>query len=309
LSATGDAVLASIIIPTKNEEDNIGRCLEAVFRQSADFPFEVLVIDSGSGDRTVEIVRKYPVRLVEIAASDFHHARTRNLGAETATGDFLVYLSADAFPATDRWLANLLRNLSQPGVGAVYGRQIAKDNAAPERAFFMNHRYGSERRIRSESLNHVPKYRKYQLSTVNCAIAREVWTRTRFPEELNAYEDIGIAIRIAALSYSIVYEPEAPVFHSHNYALWYSFKQYFDCGVVYRYYGMWDDGQIAGIKSDGWQYLLKEMRYLVSHGASHRCPYVACYEFFRYLGVFLGRNERLLPRFLKRNLSSHHLFG
>ena len=72
---------------------------------------------------------------------------------------------------------------------------------------------------------------------------------------------------------------------------------------------LWNDNQIAGTKSDGSQYLLKEMRYLASHGASHRCPYVACYEFFRYLGVFLGRNEKLLPRALKKNLSSHHLFG
>ena len=70
-------MLASIIIPTKDEEANIGRCLEAVYGQSVDFPFEVLVIDSGSRDRTVEIARKHAVRLLEIAAEDFHHARTR----------------------------------------------------------------------------------------------------------------------------------------------------------------------------------------------------------------------------------------
>jgi rhamnosyltransferase len=298
----------TVIIPAKNEEANIGRCLELVYRQKLEFPFDVVVIDSGSRDRTVEIIEKFPAKLIQIRAEEFHHGRTRNLGAEIATGDILVYLSADAFPATDTWLASLLRNFAEPAVGAVYGRQIAKEDATPERVFFMRHRYGPERLVRSESLNHVSKYRKYQFSTVNCAIRRETWERTRFPEDLNAYEDVGIAIRIVSLGFSIVYEPEGAVFHSHNYTLWYSFKQYFDCGVVYRYYGMLDDRQTAGMKSDGLRYLRDQMSYLRSHGASRRCGYVACYELFRYLGVFLGRNEKSIPRFLKKNLSSHHLF-
>jgi hypothetical protein len=100
-------MLASVIIPTKIEEDNIGRCLEAVSRQSADFPFEVLVIDSGPQDRTMEIVRKYPARLLEIPPSEFHHARTRNLGGMVSSGKSLVFLSGDAFPADKGWLSAL----------------------------------------------------------------------------------------------------------------------------------------------------------------------------------------------------------
>jgi len=53
-------MLASIIIPTKNEEDNIGRCLEAVFRQSADFPFEVLVIIPGRRTERWKLLESTP---------------------------------------------------------------------------------------------------------------------------------------------------------------------------------------------------------------------------------------------------------
>src|SRR5208282_394442 len=117
------AVIASIIILTKNEGANIGRCLEAVYGQSVDFPFEVLVIDSGSTDRTAEVVGTYPVRLLKIGAEEFHHARTRNLAAAASSGKYLVFLSGDALPADDGWLSALVRNFDDAGIAAVYGRQ------------------------------------------------------------------------------------------------------------------------------------------------------------------------------------------
>jgi glycosyltransferase involved in cell wall biosynthesis len=302
-------MLASIIIPIKNEEDNIGRCLEAVFRQSADFPFEVLVIDSGSQDRTLEIVRKYPARLMEIAPMEFHHARTRNLGGTVSTGKYLVFLSGDAFPADKGWLSALVRNFRDPTTAAVYGRQLPKPNATPERAFFMNHRYGTERLVKTANSNGAGKYLLYQFSNVNSAIRREVWEQTPFPEDINAYEDFSFAVQIVRQGQAIVYEPDAAVFHSHNYGLMKSFQQYFDNGVVYGRRQIWDGKQKDRMRSDGLKYLWNEMKHLVGCGAGRRLPYVLCYEGVRYVGIILGRQERLLPEAFKKRASSHHLFG
>src|SRR5262245_6686324 len=119
-------IKTSILIPTKNGAQDIGACLESIYAQKSTGPFEVLVVDSGSSDATLEIVRRYPVHIEQIPPEAFHHARTRNAVASLARGEFLVFLSQDAIPASDTWLVSLLKNFQDPQVGAVYGRQLPK---------------------------------------------------------------------------------------------------------------------------------------------------------------------------------------
>jgi len=246
---------------------------------------------------------------MEIAPMEFHHARTRNLGGMVSTGKYLVFLSGDAIPSDKGWLSALVRNFRDPATAAVYGRQLPKTNATPERAFFMNHRYGTERLVKTVKSNGVGKYLLYQFSNVNSAVRREVWEQTPFPEDINAYEDFSFAVRLVRQGRTIVYEPDAAVFHSHNYGLMKAFQQYFDNGVVYGRRQIWDGKQKNRMRSDGLQYLWNEMKYLVNCGAGRRLPYVLCYEGVRYVGIILGRQERLLPEAFKRRASSHHLFG
>ena len=68
--------LVSIIIPVKNGERDIERCLSAVFLQESEYAYEVIVIDSGSSDNTLQIARKFPVKTVEIEPQDFGHGKT-----------------------------------------------------------------------------------------------------------------------------------------------------------------------------------------------------------------------------------------
>lgn len=302
-------MLASIIIATRNEEKNIGQCLDRVYCQCVDFAFEVVVIDSGSRDRTVGIVGKYPAHLLQIPASEFHHARTRNLGASSSSGKYLVFLSGDAVPASSHWLRTLVKNFTDVEIAAVYGRQLPRADATPERAFFLQHRYGTERLVKSTKNNGSGKHLLYQFSNVNSAIRREVWERLPFPEDVNAYEDFSFAIQAVRQGYSIAYEPGAAVFHSHNYSLWRSFQQYFDSGVLYRRRHLWSARQNSRMRSDGIRYVCDEIKYLLKHRAGHRVPYVMCYEVARYLGLILGRNENLLSDAIKKRASSHRLFG
>src|SRR5581483_3146453 len=109
----------SILILSKNEEANIAACLDAVYSQKPAVPYEVIVVDSGSTDRTVEIASRYPVRLEQIPPEEFHHARTRNHAASIAGGDILVYLAADACPASAGWLNSLVSNFDNKSVAAV----------------------------------------------------------------------------------------------------------------------------------------------------------------------------------------------
>src|SRR3990172_6413043 len=79
----------SVVILTKNEEKQIEECLESV-RQLAD---ETVVVDSGSSDKTLEIVKKYSDKIWFDASDDF--SAKRNLGLAKASGDWVLYVDAD----------------------------------------------------------------------------------------------------------------------------------------------------------------------------------------------------------------------
>ncbi len=129
---TGPAVEATVIIPTFNGERYLAEVLDAVAAQRFDGVMETLVVDSGSTDRTLEIVHARPrVRLHEIPNSEFGHGRTRNLAAGMAAGRLLAFLTQDAIPASPDWLTELTRPLQDPAVAGVVGRQIPRPGCFP----------------------------------------------------------------------------------------------------------------------------------------------------------------------------------
>lgn len=130
---TDSAFDATIVILTYNGEDYLEPILSAIERQQFDGTFEVLVIDSGSTDATLDIVAAHPtVRLHEIPNSEFGHGKTRNLAAQLSAGEFVVYLTHDAIPADDFWLAEMLAPFALfSQVEAVVGRQIPRSNCVP----------------------------------------------------------------------------------------------------------------------------------------------------------------------------------
>ena len=105
------APLVTVFVPTFNGECYLAEILDAVYRQDSVFDFEVVVIDSGSTDGTLSILREYrQLRLIEILNTEFQHGRTRNLAAHDARGQFVAYLTQTATPAHSRWLQMLIRH-------------------------------------------------------------------------------------------------------------------------------------------------------------------------------------------------------
>src|SRR3989344_4324764 len=115
---------ASVIIRTYNEEQRLLQCLQAVFSQQTTFPFEVIVVDSESTDKTLSIASRFPVKILHIPKKEFTYGKALNIGGEAAEGQYLVFLSGDAVPENERWLGNLIRNFDVPDVAGGYGKQI-----------------------------------------------------------------------------------------------------------------------------------------------------------------------------------------
>jgi rhamnosyltransferase len=202
-------LLASVVIRSKNEALFIGETLSAIYGQVGVASFEVIVVDSGSSDGTVEIVRRFPTRLIEIPPETFTYGRALNLGIKEASGDFLISLSAHSSPAHDGWLAGMLAPFQNPRVAGVVGRQIPRPNATPLELLGMRlSGVMSERPALRE--------RNPMFSNANGGFRRGLWQRVPFDEEVAGAEDIAWARAMQGLGYLIAYEPRAAVYHSHG---------------------------------------------------------------------------------------------
>ena len=125
-----EGMMVTIAILSFNGEEFFDELLSAVTNQKTDLQKEVLVIDSGSRDKTVEIAKKYSeVRLHEIPNSEFGHGKTRNLAVEMARGEFVLFLTQDAVPSHPGWLDSMIEPFSiDEKVAAVFGRQIPREH-------------------------------------------------------------------------------------------------------------------------------------------------------------------------------------
>jgi rhamnosyltransferase len=302
-------VALSVLLLTKNGTSDLERLLPALYGQKNVGPFDVLAVDSGSTDGTIDVLGRFPVRLQQISPDTFHHARTRNLAASLATGEVLVFLSQDAVPASDLWLSSLISNFSDPGVGAVYGRQLPNPMSCNERRDTLDMVYGTHRVVKDPAHRNGLGYRFYHFSDVNAAIRRSVWDATRFPEDLKVFEDLGIAKRILDRGWKIVYEPEAAVIHSHRHTTLGLFKRYFDIGYTLKKLKIWEaPGTRKSIMRDAWKMLGKKLNRGGENGRNRTGEGIQ-QDVAKSFGLFLGLNQSCLPLALKRHLSAFRLFG
>jgi len=223
----------SIIIPTKNGADLFDECLSGVFSQDTSLQYEVIVIDSGSADETLEIARKFPVVIETIKPDEFGHGRTRNLGGKMATGEYLVYLTQDAVPADSNWLDSLIENFADPKVAGAYSMWIPRRDCNPLEKRRITEAFVPIKEVRSlegvsefEYKNNMKRF--VHFSNVSSAIRKEVWEKIPFDDNAPFAEDQAWAADVLEAGNSIVYEPGSRVYHSHNDSLRVCFQRGYD---------------------------------------------------------------------------------
>ena len=123
---------ASVVIPVKNGGELLVRVLERILAQDTPWPFEVLVIDSGSRDGSQARVREFGVRLHEIPPAEFGHGRTRNLGVSLTRGAAVAFLTQDALPADEHWLRRLVEATElAPDTAGAFGPHLPYPDCNP----------------------------------------------------------------------------------------------------------------------------------------------------------------------------------
>lgn len=196
----------SVVVRCYNEERHIGRLLTGLMRQTVR-PRDVILVDSGSTDRTLAIARKYPVKVVHIRREEFSFGRSLNRGCRETSGDVLVLASAHTYSVYDDWIEKLLAPFEDPKVALVYGKQSGGETT----------RYSEHRIFRSWFPSHPNGNQTHAFcNNANAAVRRSVWEQIPYDESLTGLEDIAWAKQALALGYRIVYEPEAEIIHIHE---------------------------------------------------------------------------------------------
>lgn len=231
----------SVFVPTYNGEKYLGELIEAVLNQELppDYEIELLITDSGSTDRTLEILELYKDRLVfdQIPNSEFGHGKTRQDAARRARGEFILFLSQDATPTNYRWAKNMIEPFFiSPRVGCVFGKQNPRPDAAVTIKREVSGVFGglgapdSLVIHRFESL--VDKSQTNPLNTffsdVNSAVRRSLLIGDIPFRDVQYSEDQALAEDMQRKSYLKAYTAIGQVWHSNIYTIKEYYKRKFD---------------------------------------------------------------------------------
>jgi len=201
-------MLVSVVIRTYDESRYLGALLQGLRDQQADgVRQEVIVVDSGSTDGTLDIARAHGARVVHIARSDFSFGRSLNRGCAAATGEVLVFVSGHCIPASPQWLAELVGPLRRGDVTLTYGRQIGGPESRFSECQHFAKFFPTTSRIPQEG---------FFCNNANAAVQRTAWERFRFDEDITGLEDLHLASRLVEAGHRIGYVAEAAVYHHHH---------------------------------------------------------------------------------------------
>jgi rhamnosyltransferase len=312
-----DDIKVSVIIPTKNAGPQLRHVLDGVLNQQIDWPLEVLVIDSGSTDNTINIVKSYAsVRLIEIAPREFGHGKTRNFAIANTIGEFIAMLTQDALPVNTLWLAELVNTIEMDSrIAGVFGRHIAYTDASPFTRYELEQHFLGfssnpvvelDNRKRYE---HEEGYRQflYFFSDNNALLRRTIWQEIPYPD-VDFAEDQAWARLIIEAGYRKAYAHNAIVCHSHNFGFIERLQRSFDESFALRRLFNYHHGQgVYHAVRSFWGITIRDFRFAFRAGLFKtdfmQVLSMPLDNLMRVAGHYLGSNGSKIPECIRLRLS------
>lgn len=311
-----------MVIPVKNPGVQFQRVLQAVLEQTTPWQFDVLVVDSGSRDGTLEYCqamsgRYENLRVQVIPAEEFGHGKTRNLGISLTRGEFIALITHDALPVNNVWLANLVAAVEQaPDVAGAFGRHLPYPGASPytvrdltlhfegflswNPVFRMDDPQRYEREIGYRQVLHF-------FSDNNACIRRSVWEKIPYPD-VDFAEDQIWAKKIIEAGYAKSYADNAAVFHSHDYSVMALLRRSFDEASALR--ELFDYRlcpNLMHLLAQAVRMTLADWRYSCANGKFIRhFKWIVASPWrntAKLLGFYLGQHSQELPLWLRARIS------
>lgn len=279
----------SIVVRSKNDADLIAATLLGVRAQDYAGGVELVHIDSGSTDPTVEIIRSFhPAKLIEIKAEDYVPGAVLNRGMREASSPWVVFLNSDCEPVDAHWLTELVAAAqSTAHAGAAFGRQVARKNCRAVYAHDYERCFGEHRE--SEKWEHF-------FSMANSIVNRAAWEQHPFREDLQYSEDDEWSRRLVKNGWQIVYAEKAAVIHSHNYTVRQAFRRSY--GEAFAFAALDparpdEYGFFKTLIAGGAREMARDFQYCLRGGRIHEWPYAAAVRIAQRLGKIRGFRDGL----------------
>jgi rhamnosyltransferase len=270
-------------------------------------PDQVLVIDSCSADRTVQLAQAAGYRVMLVPESNFRHGTTRAIAVEQMRwAETLVFLTQDSIPCGADSIRNLIAAFADPRVGAAYGRQLPRPqaNAIEAHARHLNYPASSDRR--DFDSRHAIGFRATFCSNSFAAYSvRALDEVGGFPDVIVS-EEVSAVARMLMCGWTLAYQADAKVIHSHRMTLRGEFARYFDI-AVHHSREEWILKAFGHVGGEGAYFILSELRYLWSHSPK-LIPIAFVKNAIKILGYQTGLREKFLPVWMKKKLSGQKTF-
>jgi rhamnosyltransferase len=224
----------SIVIPTFNAGETLENVLCAIASQDYGGAAEVIAIDSGSTDGTLERLGRHRATVVRVMPDRFNHGETRNTALAGARGEFAVLLVQDATPVSRSWLTALLEPLlNDSTVAGSFARQVPASGASRITTHYLSgwiagghqpRTVGPLTREEFEGMSPADRHAICAFDNVCSCIRMAVWRRHPFRRTPIA-EDLEWARDVLLAGCRLAYAPAAIVHHSHERPVRYELKR------------------------------------------------------------------------------------
>lgn len=277
-------MLTSIVIRTLNEALHLESLLQSIAGQRTEgISREIIIVDSGSTDGTLDIAERYSCPVLHISREEFSFGRSLNIGCEAGQGEILVMVSGHCVPTDESWLQRLCQPILENRADYSYGRQIGGPDSHYSEGRIFSKYYPAQSRIPQEG---------FFCNNANAALSRPAWMRHRFDEDLTGLEDMELAKRLVAAGGKIAYVAEACVHHYHH-ETWQQVKRRFEREALALQHIL---PQIHIRKRDFLRYLFSSIwldwRCAWGEGKlAGKAGEILRYRFWQYWGSYRGNHD------------------
>jgi rhamnosyltransferase len=294
--------------------------LRAVRAQRGSFELvEILAVDSGSSDGSLEALEAAGARVIRVPPEEFGHGRTRNLAAREACGDIVAFLTQDATPADDSWLAALIAPLdADPLLAGVWSRHLARSDCHPmERRTIEEFPLFAGPAVRVAAARGNADYAEHPelfvwFSNNAAAFPRSVLLRWPFPD-VEFAEDQAWARLVLEAGFRTALANESRILHSHAYSAWTNLQRNFDhAQAMVGDLGRVDDLSLTACVRAAVSETRRDVAFWAQRSgraaprvAAGLAPRALAYHLGAFGGRWLGSRARRLPPHVRRWLSLH----
>lgn len=231
------------------------------------------------------------------------------MAADAISSDvkILVFMTQDAILEDRDSFCTLLAAFCDRKVGLAYGRQLPRPGADWIETHARLYNYPDESQVRVREDIYRLGFKTAFCSNSFAAYRRKALKQVGgFPNRQIMIEDSIVGARLLLSGWSLSYNAEAVVIHSHAYSLKQEFSRYFDIGVSHSRNSqlLCEFGRPEG---EGLRYVKSELKYLITR-APLLIPNAILRSFSKYIAYRFGLHERHLPKCIKRRLSMHKSF-